>query len=103
LFSPSTQVTHQLAIERPESNLNSIIITHISADSDLAKASLFNVYFYSVFTESSNHPLPPDVIDHPSMMISELNISDDEVLNVLLPPKPWDLMEYHPLSYKHVL
>ena len=30
-----------------------------------------------------NHPSPPDVIDHPSM-ISELNISEDEVLNVLL-------------------
>jgi len=30
-----------------------------------------------------NNPSPPDVIDHPSM-ISELSISDDEVLNVLL-------------------
>jgi len=61
----------------------SVHYNFISADSDLAKASLFNEYFYSVFTKSPNHPSPPDVIDHPSM-ITELNISDGELLSVLL-------------------
>jgi len=49
---------------------------------DLAKPSLFNELFYSVFTKSSNHPSSPDSIIHPD--ISELNMSDDELLNVLL-------------------
>ena len=53
------------------------------ANSDLDKASLFNKYFYSVFTTPSCHPAPPDDNDD-SNMLSELTISDADVLNVLL-------------------
>jgi len=49
----------------------------------LAKASLFKKYFYFVFTTPSCHPAPPDNNDD-SNMLSELTISDVDVLNVLL-------------------
>lgn len=55
----------------------------ICANSDVAKASLFNEYFYSVFTKATSHPSPPNDFNNPSA-ITELIISDDEVLNVLL-------------------
>ena len=42
----------------------SVYYDSISANSDSAKASLFNKYFYSVFTKASSHPVPPDDIDH---------------------------------------
>jgi len=44
-----------------------LCLLYISADSDLAKASFLNEYFYSVYQ------IILDDIDHPSM-ISELNI-----------------------------
>ena len=74
---------------RSFSNSNSIPCAvnynSISANSDLAKASLFNEYFILILlvTQASSHPIPPSDIDHPNML-SSLNISDDEVLNVLL-------------------
>ena len=61
----------------------SVYYDSISANSDSAKAFLFNKYFHSVFTQAASHPAPPDDIDHHTML-SELNISDSEVLNVLL-------------------
>ena len=61
----------------------SVYYDSISANSDSAKASLFNKFFFSVFTKASSHPVSPDDIDHHNML-SEFNISDSEVLNVLL-------------------
>lgn len=65
-----------------------------SADSDTAKDSLFNQYFFSVFTTPLCHPAPPNVSDDCNML-SELNISAQLKL--------WDLTEYHLLFYKNVL
>jgi len=54
-----------------------------TADSDLAKASLFNKYFFWVFTTPLIHPDPPNNCDDPNML-SEFNISDAKVLDALL-------------------
>ena len=54
-----------------------------TTDSDLAKASFFNKYFFSVFATPLIHPDPPINCDDPNML-SEFNISDAEVLDALL-------------------
>ena len=53
------------------------------AISDIEKASLFNFYFYSVFTRSMFQLPPLHELGLPESFISDVNICDSDVFNVL--------------------
>ena len=54
-----------------------------SASSDLEKASLFNLHFHSVFTQSSFILPPISDLPTPQYICSDIVITEDEVLQVL--------------------
>ena len=65
------------------------------ATSDLDKASLFNKYFYSIFTASSFDLSPLDSLPTLSSTLSDISISTFDVLNHLcffIQPRLWVLI-----------
>ena len=75
-----------------------------SATSTYEKASLFNSYFHSVFTQSS-FPLPPvDKLLSPEVTLSDIVISESDVysaLNSLDPSKAMGIDDIGPKILKH--
>ena len=58
------------------------------ATSNLEKATLFNDFFESVFTQSSSSLPPLDKLETPANNISNIDISEDEVYKVLVSLNP---------------
>jgi len=71
------------SLRKSNSIPSSVYCDSTSPTSDSDKASLFNKFFYSVFTKTSSHLAPPGNIDDSSILL-ELDISNSEVLEVLL-------------------
>ena len=70
------------------------------AISDLEKASLFNFYFYSVFTRSTFQLPPLHELGLPESFISDVNICDSDVFNVLRSLDETKAMGYDGISPK---
>ena len=70
------------------------------AISDIEKASLFNFYFYSVFTRSTFQLPPLHELELPESFIGDVNICDSDVFNVLRSLDETKAMGYDGISPK---
>ena len=67
----------------PTVPLPTLVLDNHSASSDSGEADLFNKYFHSVFTRSTNNPSPKDFLFMPLNVPNDIEISDQEVYSIL--------------------
>ena len=72
----------------------------VSVTSNVDKASLFNDYFYSVFTQSSYTIPPVSDIPTPTITCSDIDITEEEVLHALISLDPSKSVGYDQISPK---
>ena len=75
---------------------------HITVDTDLDKANVFNEYFYSVFTDGFSDPLNVDDLPQPQLdnQLADITITQDEVFSTLNTNKTSDSDNISPVLLK---
>ena len=62
---------------------STLYLENILATTDFEKASLFNLYFHSVFTKSAFQLPQHNELDLPESFICDINVSESNVFNIL--------------------
>ena len=62
---------------------STLYLENILATTDFEKASLFNLYFHSVFTKSAFQLPQLNELDLPESFICDINVSESNVFNIL--------------------